>query len=278
MSLGPSKIPFVRPPVVTAPPTPPPPVPAHRRIPVTEPAREALAQTINEFEREMGGRSAALKALALANLDAKLRPEQIADVVGLLADPANADKSLLEIAQIGEVTIDDLLRVYRHALVMRAHLQCIRIVSERIPAVVTDVMKKAAPYQDACSSCQGVGKVTPEPTRERPNPEPVDCRTCAGVGQLMYQPTHETQKLALQIAGLLKSGGLTIIAHQNQVNNPIGPVLAADDVFLKVQQTADEVLYGQRPPAAPPALPELTIEEIDATPPATEGAPDATLE
>lgn len=280
MSQGLSKIPFVAPPAATPPPGPPPgsPAPHGRRVPVTEPAREALAQTFQEFEQELGGRKQAIKALSIASLDTKLTPDQIADVIAVISDPANAERSLMEIAEIGGITFDDLLRVYRHALVQRAHLTCMRIACERIPAVVADVMKKAAPYQDHCSACQGIGTITPDPTRDRPNPTPVPCRTCAGAGQLLYQPTLETQKLALQLVGLLKSGGLTIIANQKQINNPTGPVLAADDVFLKVQQTADEVLYGR-----PPALASLDVEapvvtvEVPPLTPATEG-PDATVE
>lgn len=266
-------IPFVPPPQV-APQDPPPPK-RHPRTIAAE-AQQVVTEAMRSFEQAVGGRKRAVEVLALAELDPKVDPETVEYVTGLIADPRNADKSLAQIAKEGGIDFLDLLRIYRNAMVSRAHLFALEQISQQIPAVVADVMRKAVPYTDVCSDCLGAATVTANPTKAEPNPTPQPCETCRGTGELLYPPSLEVQKLALQLGGLLKSGGLTIVqTQQNALIQANGAGGGPGDLFLKVQQAADEILFGTRPPTEASADPVIDAEPM---PPATEADADATVE
>lgn len=281
-------IPYVPPPKISRPPgsdaqitdagtplvaRPPLARPTADRPPLSDRARTVLADAMRSFETAVGGRKQAVEVMAIADLDPRVDPQTVEYVVGLLADPANADRSLAAVARTAGIDLTDLLRIYRHALVARAHLLALQQITTQLPAVVADVMRKAAPYEDACGACQGIGTRTADPTSEAPNPSPVRCSTCQGLGRLVYQPTEGTQKLALQLAGLLKSGtGITVVNQAASQHTTVfaGGSGAAGDLFLKVQQAADEILFGTR------TAPDPVIEVVPVSP-AVEASTDEPL-
>lgn len=208
------------------------------------------------LERQMGGRSELVGMLALAPLTPDLRY-----VLGLLGDPKNQGMTLAEICALGHILPGDLLQHLASAALLKGKVLASQQIGRGIAAVAEDVMRRAAPYEDACSACRGVGTIVPEPDKDHPNPGPEQCETCLGTGRLTYRPTIEHQKLAIDMAQLLpKAAGIQIA----QINAPAaGGGLGSS--LETVQKLTDQILYQDqgRQPAATEA--EIVGEE---------GAPD----
>jgi hypothetical protein len=218
------------------------------------------------IERDLGGRAAIVGMLALAPLTPDLRY-----LLGLLGDPLNAQQSLAELCAVGNTLPGDLLKQLASAALLRGKVRASQTIGEGIAAVTTDVMRRAAPYEAACHTCLGVGKLTDDPTPAIPNPLPQPCTTCNGTGTLLYQPDLERQKLAVDLAQLLpKSGGINI-AQINQAAG--GQAWGSGGGSLElVQQLTDKLLYASEGTpldadlvegAEPPAAPAGETEEVD---------------
>lgn len=198
---------------------------------------------LQQLETELGGRQILVQTLMLAPLTADLRY-----IVGMLGDPKHTGKSLAEICAAGNILPGELLKQIRAAAVLRGQVLAAQEVSSQIPNVVADVMRRAAPYEDACHACLGAGTITPEPTKETPNPSPEPCETCRGTGKLTYRPTLDTQRLAIDLAQLIpKSGGLNIL-NQQIAGTPQGNNSGAGASPLeKLSLLTDRLLYGTAP-------------------------------
>lgn len=232
---------------------------AHRAAHLFPPT--VVAQ-LAQMEKELGGRAALVGLLTLAPLTADLRY-----LLGVLGDPASEGQSLAELCALANVLPSDLCTQLTAAARRVGQVHAAQVVAAGTRAVVEDIMRRAAPYEDSCTGCQGVGSRTAEPTAAQPNPSPEPCPTCRGIGRLLFTPDLERQKLAVELAQLLpKGGGLNIALQQNN-----GPAPSSGGMGLgpleKMDALLDQLLYErQGEGAAGPAQemqPEVEGEVVE---------------
>jgi hypothetical protein len=205
-----------------------------------------VIQELTALETQLGGRQQIVGMLTLAPLTPDLRY-----LLGLLGDPRHQGKTLAEICALGNILPGELLKQLMSAALLKGKVLASREIGEGIAKVTADLMRRAAPYEDACHACQGVGQITPEPTKDHPNPTPEPCETCLGTGKLLYKPDLERQKVALEIAQLFpKSGGLQILNANVQGSGPPGAG-GGQGAIERLQALTDRILYGSGPPGGP---------------------------
>lgn len=197
-----------------------------------------VVRELDTLEKQLGGRQALVSLLSLAPLTKDLQY-----VLGLLGDPQNQQLTLASICAQGNLLPGDLLKYLGAAALHRGQTIAKKTIGEHLPAVVADLMKKAAPYRNPCYGCQGTGSTTPEPTPDQPNPSPQPCETCNGVGELIYQPQLEVQRLAIEMGGLSQKGGGIAILNQ-QLNLPQAGSAGAG-ALEQLQSLTDQILYGE---------------------------------
>jgi hypothetical protein len=206
-----------------------------------------VVEELATLEADLGGRQSLVGMLVLAPLTPDLRY-----VLGMLGDPQHARHSLAQICAIGNILPGDLLQHLTSAAQLKGKVKAAQIIAARIGAVTDDVMRKSAPYEAPCNGgCRGTGSITPEPTKDQPNPQPGPCETCLGTGVLVYQPTLDHQKLAIEMAQLLPKGGNIQILNQQNNLNPQG----GSGSIERLQALTDKILYGQGTPLDGETLP-----------------------
>lgn len=208
--------------------------PAAITFPSVSPTTVAQFQA---FETMVGGRAALCAKLALV-----ARGKEEERIVGLLADPQHDAVSLAAVCRFGKIPLRQLMELYRDAALVVGQVQAIDQVASGLPAVAADVMARAVEHYVDCAGCTGTGSVTPEPTKDKPNPAPEPCKVCRGIGQLKQAPEHEIQKTALTLGGMLKKDGGTSITLQQNNQQIVGMGAAGgfDDLIEKL----DTVLFG----------------------------------
>lgn len=175
-----------------------------------------VVQELQQMEQAVGGRQELVGLLSLAPLNPDLRY-----ALGVLGDPQHQHKTLATICTEANILPGDLLKHLETAALLKGRVLSAQLIGRGLPAVVQDVMQRAAPFEGTCHTCQGCGKITAEPTPTVPNPIPDPCYACGGTGLLIYPPDIEHQKLALDMGRMLqKGGGLSIV--QNNANLPGG--------------------------------------------------------
>lgn len=209
-----------------------------RPIPRLTP-EEATAsdRAVDVFLAAIGGQQALTEALTIA------APTPEADqVLTLLLDPRYAGTSLKKLCAMAGLTVVDLFAAYKSSLIARAHLQAYQIVSQKLVAVVDDVMTRAAPHPVACTECAGSGQTATVPR--------TPCPVCAGHGQLLQLPDLDRQKLALELAQLIqKSGGVNIaLSASAQAGASAAAGGGSGGGLVELQQAAREILRGPRAP------------------------------
>ena len=209
------------------------------------------------FEAALGGRAALIDALAVAQ-DAP----DVARVVDLLLDPRYDRCSLRRLCTMAGLTIADFFLAYKKATLVRAHIEAAPIIARKLVGIVDDLMTRAQPHYVPCSTCRGTGTVVPEPTRDQPNPRPEPCRACTN-GQVLLFPDLDRQKLALEVAELIKPRA-SLTFNQANVLAPGGRGPTAPGALEQLQQAASAILFA-RPAAAPPVAGEVI--ESDPPPP-----------
>ena len=215
-----------------------------------------VVSELETLERDLGGRQTIVGFLALAPLTPDL-----AYILGLLGDPAHGRKSLAEICAYGNILPGQLLAEIEKAAHLRGRVLSAQVVSQRLPAVVADVMRKAAPYEGACGECLGTGSITPDPTPEVPNPSHGPCEVCKGTGKLCYEPQLRHQELALEMGRMLpKSSGLQIIQNNTNTSGGSGGGLGSG-ALERLTQLTDKLLYGDEALAPPIDAEPLTPAE-----------------
>lgn len=208
------------------------------------PVSLTVATQLHALEGDLGGRDAVVGMLALAPLTPDLKY-----LLGLLGDPQYSSNSLAEICMLANVLPGELMKHLAAAALLAGKVRASQKIGAGIAAVAEDVMRRAAPYEEPCHACQGIGSQTADPTPQTPNPSPAPCGTCQGVGKLRYQPEFERQKLAVDLAQLLpKSSGIQI-AQINQGGG--GGASGGVGMLERLQQFTDRVLYADRPTAPP---------------------------
>jgi hypothetical protein len=217
-------------------------------------SRQVQKAALTTFEQVVGGRETIVDALVTGAVADGIDQARADFILGLLADPKYAKKPLRWFAKAADVTIQELLNLYRAAAVQRAHLASMTHVVRELPAVVQHVMETSRPHEQTCYGCAGVGQTTAEPSDKVPNPSPELCRTCKGSGKLLHQPDLDRQKLALTLGGLLQGQGagspVVVNVQQQQANANAGASLiplTAGDALAQLQRHTDRALYGSGP-------------------------------
>jgi len=208
-------------------------------------ATPSVVQELTRLEKDLGGRRTLLSLLALAPLTPDLRY-----ILGLLGDPAHDHRSLASICADGNILPGDLLKHLGAAALHKGQVLARQRIGESIPAVVDDVMRRAAPFEEACPDCmvdgQSTGRVTPEPTAANPNPAPEPCPSCKGSLRILYMPTLDRQRMAIDMAGLIDRGGGGISILNQNLN--LGTAASGGQGALEQLQTlTDQILYGDAP-------------------------------
>lgn len=230
---------------------------------------ELFPQTVQaelaQIEAQLGGRDQVVGLLTLAPLTGDLRY-----LLGMLGDPKHQSKSLAEVCAISNVLPGKLLEHLVGAALLRGKVRASQKIGDGIAAVAEDVMRRAAPYEDACSDCRGIGSITPDPSAAQPNPSPGPCETCAGTGKLRYLPELDRQKLAIEMAQLLpKGGGIQIAMQQNAGGASSG---GGGGMLERLQQVTDQILYGEAPGGAPSGV--IDAEPVPCPSPEPEPEPE----
>lgn len=202
---------------------------------------QTAAEALADIEEQVGGRQAIIQALVTAPPS-----KDVNYVLGLLADP-DPKRRALPLAQVcaeAKITPGHLLDLLERGTKLRARIIAGQIVASKTPAVVTDVMSKAAPFEDTCPDCAGTGTQVPEPSEADKNPNPVPCKSCRGGGKLRYEADPECRKLALEMAGLTAKGGGISIALQQNVQVPAAG--GSGMAYEALTELMDRMVYGRK--------------------------------
>jgi len=220
--------------------------------PLTDEEVDLSANAVMAFETALGGRDALIDVLAVAD-DA---PE-VARILNLLLDPRYQAMSLRRLCTMTGLSVADFFAAYKTAAVVRAHIQAAPIIAAKLLGVVDDLMTRAQPHYLICPVCRGTGSIVPEPTTAKPNPIPEPCTSCVEGRQLVL-PDLDRQKLALEVAELIKPRGGMVFNQANLLNtNGDRPSGGATGALEQLQQAASSVLFSRAP--APVEAPETII-------------------
>jgi hypothetical protein len=206
-------------------------VPAAARTPtvLSDTELDLAGQAIETFLTAVGGRTKLLQTLAVADSDTCSDK-----VVNCLLDPAYASWSLRRLCAYAGLTVADLFASYKKALFVQAHIDAAQRITQELPAIVADVMRRALPLPEPCPRCYGA------PT----TPGTSDCPACRGVGTVLVAPDLDRQKLALELGRLIerKAG---VMVQQNQIN--ANQALSTGPGSLEqLQQAVGDLLYSPR--------------------------------
>lgn len=195
-------------------------------------------QALDALVGFLGGRAVIRDTLAVA-----YDQPEVGQIASFLLDPRYDGYSLQKLCKLASLTVVDLFAAYKKALVVQAQLRATKVITEKLEAVVEDVMRRAAPYEIPCYECGGSGQVADPDTPARP---PVTCRQCAGQGKVLQLPDLDRQKVALELGQLVqKAGGINI--QQNTLvagEGSRGP----GGSLVDLQQAVRELLSGPREP------------------------------
>jgi len=206
------------------------------------------AAAVDAFTVALGGRSAVLDALQVAN-----GTPEVDQITKLLIDPCYAGWSLRKLCALAGLTIADLFTAYKKAMLVKAHLRATRVVTDHLVQVVEDVMRRSQPHTIPCEGCGGRGTLAP-PAGAPALSIPVTCSRCQGDGTLLQQPDLDRQKLALELGQLVTKGGGITLTQQTLVapGNGFGP-----GAIDQLQQAVATILTP-RSRRAPPVI-EATL-------------------
>lgn len=203
----------------------------------------AAATTLAALEAHLGGRAQLLEALhAAPDLD-----DDLAYVVNLLADPRSDARSLASICRAGGITQGELLEAFKRGVFATMTVKAVATIAARTPAVVDDVMTRAAPHLGVCSLCRGSLVVQGRPCA---------CVGTATPGREEILPDLDRQKLALDLAKLLPQKGAAVVIDQSDRRSL--SVDASPAGFAKLLAATDAILHRRALPTR--ATPTETID------------------
>ncbi len=210
----------------------------------------ALETACKNFEAEVGGREALIATLIHAPLT---KDQEL--LVGAIVDPRNDEASLARICYTFNIQFADLITLFRSAGFVKAQLQAMRKVWDAVPEVAEDVMGRAVPHYLRCNGCFGRRKVEAPELDEKGaatgKTVEVPCPACDGEGEVLVQPKLETQKVALELGGLIQPKGAPVqvnVTQQQaqgafQAGGRLGDFYADSDavVFPQAQEAEETV-------------------------------------
>lgn len=227
------------------------------------PAEEA---TFASVETELGGRGQLVATLTAAPLDPKSEL-----LLGAIADPQNEKLSLAAICVLHGVKLDKILDWFGKAALARGRTIALARIGAKSADVAAAVMDAALPGRQQCDRCLGAARIEKQILSAQGVMvgELVECPKCHGLGEVPYLPPHDTQKTALQLAGLLDKGagaGARIANIMLGAGAGKGGGAAAHMAgFDSMITSLDSILYGQgreRLGRAAPSEPAASEGEI----------------
>lgn len=130
-------------------------------------------------------------------------------VLGALSDPESDSEPLAYILNRVGVGVGQLLMLYRDAVVLRAQVEALGKLAEVLPAAMADLMSyTVVGPNEKCQKCSGTGM---RQTKKGEKP----CHYC-DEGHVQRGSDLDRQKVAFEIAGLLKKGGGAQVQIVNQ--------------------------------------------------------------
>jgi hypothetical protein len=199
------------------------------------PSPSAVAQALNSLEDACGGRQAMVAQL----LHAPETPEQ-RYVLGLLADPRSDALHLARICERGKVSLGQLINLLKEAKASKALLESMDRIARFLPEVAEDVMARSVPHDQDCGVCWGRGRVKVLDEKRKPTGQEAECAECDGRGKVRVLPPLDRQKVALELGGLLKRGGVVVNVNQQQNN---AAFLFGPDARKDFRSATDALLY-----------------------------------
>lgn len=215
-------------------------------------AESALtARAAEAFIKQLGGRTYCGELLAVAAESAEGREAGPLETLSmLLLDPGYDRMSLADLCEQAGLTLRDLFRAHRGATLVRAQILSTERIAAKLPEVVEDVMRRAAPHTTSCGKCKGTGSISPE----GPDAAPAPCPACGASGSIAVDPELDRQKLALELGDLLKKGGGISLTQQNLNVNGGGGIHGGAGSYERYQQALMSALSTPLPPAPSPIV------------------------
>ncbi len=233
---------------------------------VADPPAEDAALSgaeVDAFVGALGGRAHLVAVLRIGSGD-----PAVDRILTLLDDPIYGGWPIPRLCTLAGLTVADFLRAYQQAMYARAEITVTKLVTDRLAAVVDDLLMRAVPHDVPCPACQGR-----PPLPGLPETPPTICAMCRGHGTILAMPTLGRQKIALELGKLITKAGPLL-----QQNNVVLPGQAAGDRItvrgprgtLADLQTAVHDLLRPAPRAT-------GLRGLQATPPSGADAPAASV-
>lgn len=200
----------------------------------TPPTPRDLAAAIDAIEAAVGGRQALIRAFELVD------DPGLTEAINLIADPRLDARKLSVLCRRAGISIGELLEAYKRGVYAHMQLQVTTTIAEKTPAVVEDVLVRAAPHLVPCSLCHGQQQIT-----LGADTAPCRCTTTDTPGQELVLPDLARQKLALDLANLLPKAGPLVAIQQN--NTPPSAFDPSPRAFSQLQRRMDEATKATAP-------------------------------
>jgi len=226
------------------------------------------------FEKVLGGRNKLIAALITSP---DLTPT-IQKVLELVYDPRFGRYPLGRLCASAGILPGEFFAAVRDALQATSNMLVLDHVSTALPNLTLEMLKQAVDHDEICDLCSGTTTITvPAPRRKGQAPgEPTieSCPTCHGKGVIKVRANLEVQKLALELAGLLKKGGGLSITQQQAIVQPTKPAgngseAYSSDSLVKLQQATHGILFSRDLPR-PTTVPVVESLDAEIVPPDTE--------
>ena len=195
-------------------------------------------RAVDNFEAQVGGREKLLDVLSAH--PALTRADRLA--LDLIADPRFDAARLSMVCGRAGITLGRLLQLYKDAQVMRGQVAAIERIAAKSAPVAQEVLDAAFRSEVPCALCKGIGTVVPV---AGDNPAPKECPECSGVGIEVRRPTTADRKLAAEVVGLIKSGGVEVNVSTSAQAGAFAVGGVEDDFFIRLQEATDKALYGE---------------------------------
>lgn len=233
---------------------------------------------LKQLEKRLGGRLVIGQALRLSGDPAFER-------VGLvLTNPNQTQQSLKQVLQNNAptLTLNALLKAYAKGRADQSYAETMNKVAVGLPKTVDHLMKTSVPHEVVCSACNGSkhvaeggwveckecsGPACPVCRGEKKFRALVPCLKCSAEGTTTAEPETERMKLALQVGGLIGTGGVTV--NQTQVT------LTAEQTIIQTssqfRSATDKLLWSPSQAALPAGEPSALEQVQEAEIVAVEG-------
>lgn len=202
---------------------------------------------IEAVERAVGGRDALLRILTHAP-----ETDDLTYVINLIADPSMDARKLAAICRAGGVKLGALLEAFKRGAYAQLFVDRAALVATHMPAVMEDVIVRAAPHTVPCPTCHGRRVLTDE------SPCLV-CRDANGdpTGSVTVLPDLDRQKLALDLADLLPKKGPVVAID----NRSLSITDASPTGHAKFLEDTEAILHPRRAPRPTPTV--VTVEPVE---------------